>query len=128
MTLLEEIQATCTPEELASPNCHTIAAAVSTGRVKPISKVGGIGAIMDTLGPDGGAALLDALEAMTATNPAVKWGMKLILAGNFDFGLESSRAMIAALVPSPAKEALLAMSEVPDPVTWEQVQTAIVGA
>jgi hypothetical protein len=127
MTLLEEIQTKC-PELLADPNCHTIAATLNVGRVKPVSKIGGIGTIMDTLGPDGGAALLDSLEAMEAASPAVKWGMKLINAGTFDFGLASSRAMVTALVPSPAREALLAMSETPDPVTWEQVQTAILGA
>jgi hypothetical protein len=128
MTLLEEIQALCTPEELASPNCHTIAAALNVGRVKSVSKVGGVGTIMDTLGAENGAALLDNLEVMAATVPAVKWAFVMINAGTLDFGLDSTRAMITALVPSPAKEALLAMSEVPDPVTWEQVQTALVGA
>jgi hypothetical protein len=128
MTLLEEIQTKCAPEDLVSPNCHTIASTINVGRVKPVSKIGGIGTIMDTLGPVGGSALLDALEAMEATDSSVKWGMKLINAGNFDFGLASSRAMITALVPSPAREALLSMSETPDPVSWEQVQTAIVGA
>jgi hypothetical protein len=125
MTLLEEIQLKCSPEEILEGNFHNIAATVSAGRVKAVSKIGGVGTVMDTLGAEGGAALLDALEAMAATNSAVKWAFVLINNGTLDFGLDSTRAMITALVPSPAKEALLSMSEVPDPVTWKQCNDAI---
>lgn len=72
MTLLEEIQAKC-PELLVNPNCHTIAATLNVGRVKAVSKIGGIGTVLDTLGLINGALLLDSLETMAATLPEVKW-------------------------------------------------------
>lgn len=128
MTLLSEITAKCSPELIASQDHQAIADAVNVGRTKIASRIGGVGTIMDTLGPDGGAALLDALEAMGATDSKVKWGMRLINAGNFDFGLTSSRSMISALIPSPAKEAMLAISEVPDPISEFDVRCALYAA
>jgi hypothetical protein len=128
MTLLEEIQSKCSPALLASRDHQAIADAVNVGRTKIASRIGGVGTIMDTLGADGGATLLDNLEAMSSASSAVKWGMRLILAGNLDFGLDSTRSMITALVPSPAKEALLAVAEVPDAVSEFDVRCALYAA
>ena len=61
MTILEEIQAG--PFDLANRNDGEIAAALSIGRSKVITTLGGIGAVMEALGPIDGAALLDGLEA-----------------------------------------------------------------
>lgn len=129
MTLLAEIQALPNAAALlAAGNFHSIAAAVSAGRIKVISKEGGIGLIMNTLGPVGGAQLLEGFEVAAVTDLTVKWGLKLILAGTLDFGLPSTRAMIDTLVPEPARSALKAVAEVPDPVGWEACRTAVQGA
>lgn len=126
MTLYEEIQTKC-PELIALGNFHDIASAVNVDRKKSISMIGGIGTVLLALGSEGGAALLDSLEVMAATDSKIKYALKMIDSGTLDFGLDETRTMITAIVPSPAKEALLAISEVPDTVSWEQCRTAVQG-
>ena len=127
MTLLDEIQAKCSPELIASRDHGAIAAAVNVGRTKIVSRLGGIGAVMETLGPVDGAALLDSLEVTASTVPAVRWAFVLINRGELDFGSPATRAMIDQLVPSPAKEALLSLAEVPETITPQQVAKALEG-
>lgn len=127
MTLLEEIQAKCSPELRASRDHQAIADAVNVGRTRVAQKLGGIGLIMETLGPDDGAALLDQLDALSATNSAVKWAFVLINRGELDFGSPATRAMIDLLVASPAKELLLSVAVVNDHVTAARVANALDG-
>lgn len=126
MSLLEEIQAKCSPELIASRDYDAIAAAVSAGRTKVVQRLGGIGLVLETLGPTDGAALLDALESQAATVPALKWAFVLINRGELDFGSPATRAMIDLMVPGPAGDDLKAIAEVPDPVTASQVNQALV--
>jgi len=51
MSLREEILAVCTPAELAQRDDAKIAAKVSQGRTRIVSRPGGVGAVMRTLGP-----------------------------------------------------------------------------
>lgn len=125
MTLLEEIQSKCSPALIASRDYDAIAAAVNAGRTKVVPRLGGIGAVMETLGPVDGSALLDSLEGMIASVPAVKWAFSLVNRGELDFGSPATRVMIDQLVPSPAKELLLAVAEVPDPVSAHDVENVI---
>lgn len=125
MSLLTELQAKCSPELLASRDDVAIAAAASVGRTKIVQKLGGIGLVLETLGPTGGAALLDDLEAQAASVPALKWAWVLINRGELDFGSAATRGMIEALVPSPAKEALLAVAQVDDPVSVNEVSDCL---
>lgn len=122
--LYDDIQA-LDPALLASRDYQAIADALNAGRVKITSKLGGIGLVLETLGPTDGAALLDALEAQAASVPALKWAWVLINRGELDFGSAATRAMIAALVSEPARASLLAVAEVPDPVTAAQVEVAM---
>lgn len=125
MTLLQQIQAR--PDVIAlAPNTEAMAAALSVNRKKVVSTLGGIGTIMRALGPTAGGALLDQLEALSATNPAVKWAMVMIKAGTLDFGDASTRGMIDQLVTDPAANAALkAVAEVPDPISEFEVRVAI---
>lgn len=127
MTLLEEIQSKCSPELIASREHGAIAEAVSAGRTRVQTKLGGIGTVLETLGPDAGAALLDGLEAQAASIPALKWAWVLINRGELDFGSPATRAMIEVLVPSPAKEALLGVAVVADPVSASRIANALDG-
>lgn len=127
MTLLAEIQSKCSPGLIASRDHQAIADAVNVGRTKIVPKLGGIGLIMETLGPTDGAALLDQLDALSATNSAVKWAFVLINRGELDFGSAATRAMIDLLVQSPAKEALLSVAVVDDHVTAARVASAMDG-
>lgn len=125
MSLLAEIQAKCSPELIASRNYDAIAAAVNVGRTKIVSRLGGIGLVLETLGPTDGAALLDALEAQAASVPALKWAFVLINRGELDFGSPATRAMIDVLVPGAVGEALKAVAVQADPVTAIEVATAL---
>lgn len=125
MTLLQEIQAG--EFDLSNRDDGAIAAALSVGRKKVVKTLGGIGMVMETLGPANGAALLDSLEAMAATNSAVKWAFVLINRGELDFGSPATRAMIEQLVPPDAAAALKAIAEQPDTISAQQVAQALEG-
>lgn len=124
MTLYEEIQSLDTAL-ISSQDFQAIADTLSVGRVKVVPRLGGIGLVLETLGPTDGAALLDALEAQAATVPALKWAWVLINRGELDFGSPATRSMITALVSEPARASLLAVAEVPDLVTAAQVEVAM---
>ena len=122
--LYDDIQA-LDPALVASRDYQAIADALNAGRVKITSKLGGIGLVLETLGPTDGAALLDALEAQAATVPALKWAWVLVNRGELDFGSPATRAMIDALIPEPARTLLKAVAEEPDPVTAAAVEVAV---
>lgn len=125
MTLRDEILAG--GFDLQNRDDGAIATALSAGRTKIAPRLGGIGAVLETLGPVDGAALLDSLESMATTVPAVRWAFVLINRGELDFGSPATRAMIDQLVPSPAKGALLSLAEVPETITPQQVAKALEG-
>ena len=127
MTLLAEIQTKCSPELIASRDHDAIAAAVNAGRVKVVPTLGGIGTVLETLGPINGAELLDNLEAMAATNSAVKWAFVLINRGELDFGSTATRQMIDLLIPGAPGDALKAVAEKPDPLTPARIANILDG-
>ena len=127
-TLLTEIQTKCSAELLASRDHQAIADAVNVGRVRTVQRLGGIGVVMETLGPTAGAQLLDNLEAMSASTPAVKWAFVLINRGELDFGSAATQAMMDTLLDAPTAAALKAVAVVPDPVTPAQCAAAMDGS
>jgi hypothetical protein len=113
------------------PDTQAIADALSAGRTKVTQKLGGVGLVLETLGPDAGSALLDGLDALKAVSSPVKWAWVLIERGELDFGSPATRGMIQQLasggaIPEAAAAALLAIAEVPDPLTEWDVRVAIV--
>ncbi len=128
MITLADIQAKCSPELLASHDYQAIADAFNVGRTQVVTKLGGIGTVLETLGPVDGAALLDNLEAMADTVSAVKWAFVLINRGELDFGSPATRAMIDQLLPADAGAALKAVAEVADPVSAGEVELAMKNA
>lgn len=126
-TLLAELQAKCSPELLASRDHDAIAAAVNVGRVKVVPTLGGIGTVLEKLGPIGGAALLDSLEEISVTNSAVKWAFVLINRGELDFGSSATREMIDLLIPGAAGDALKAVAERDDHLTPARVANILDG-
>lgn len=130
MTLLDEIKAKCSPELLASQDADAIAAVVNVGRTRIVPRLGGIGAVMETLGEGDGPLVLDALDALKGTLPAVKWGWVLLERGELDFGSTVTRQMIDGLVMGGVMTeaqglAIKALAEQPDPVTEFDVRRAI---
>ena len=132
MTLLEEIQLKCDAALVAARDHQAIADAVNVARTRVTKRLGGIGLVLETLGPTNGAALLDTLQAMTATVPALKWAWFLIERGELDFGSAATRGMIDQLVVGGAMTAqvgatLKSVAEVPDHITAARVATAMTG-
>ena len=130
MTLLDEIKAKCSPELLASRDADAIAALVSVGRTSIVPRLGGIGAVMETLGAVDGPVVLDALDSLKATLPAVKWGWVLLERGELDFGSVVTRQLIDGLVMGGVMTdaqglAIKSMAEQPDPVSEFDVRRAI---
>ena len=130
MTLLDEIKAKCSVEMLASRDSDAIAALVSVGRTSIVPRLGGIGAVMETLGAVDGPVVLDALDSLKATLPAVKWGWVLLERGELDFGSVVTRQLIDGLVMGGVMTdaqglAIKSLAEQPDPVSEFDVRRAI---
>lgn len=127
MTLLEEIQAKCTPEEIASKEHGLIAAKVSINRTAPnLTKEIGHGSILETIGITKGTAFLDAIY----NTPSLKYVIPL---------LEQGRLMAASpLIPQACAgyvamgiitreeaDALIALGKMPAPVSVREVIEAM---
>ena len=130
MTLMDEIKAKCSAELLAGQDADAIAAAVNVGRTRIAPRLGGIGAVMETLGAVDGPLVLDALDSLKATMPAVRWGWVLLERGELDFGSTVTRQMIDGLVTGGVMTeaqglAIKALAEQPDPVAEFDVRCAI---
>lgn len=129
MTLIDEIRAKCSADLIAARDTTAIAAVVSAGRTRVMSKEIGVGAILLVLQPHGGE-FLDGLVSLGAQDRNAFWAMELIKAGTFDVGLDGTRAQmhaLAAAIPSlaPAFGALMSLAEQPDPVTELAVRIAL---
>ena len=114
---------------LPARNDVAIAAVLSADRVRIEPKRVGIGTILATMRPNGGA-FLDALEQLAATDSNVKWTLKLIEQSNFDIGLPATREeLIAFAGEHPALtaniQALLAVAEISDPIHYNAVSDAL---
>lgn len=132
MTLLEEIKTKCSAELLASQDADAIAAVVNVGRTRIVPRLGGIGAVMETLGAVDGPLVLDALDSLKGTVPAVKWGWVLLERGELDFGSTVTRQLIDSLTAGGVMTAeqagkLKALAVVPAPVTTQDVIAAMEG-
>lgn len=114
------------------PDTQAVADALSVGRVRVVETLGGVGVVMEALGPVAGAAVLDGLDALRATSSPVKWAWVLIERGELDFGSAATRGMIEQMAadgmfPAEVATALLAVAEVPDPISAYEVQIAVYG-
>ena len=113
-----------------SRNDVALAAYLSQGR-KPIiqSRTIGIGTVLSVLAPDGGA-FLDAIEALAAVDPNIKWGLKLLERGELDIGMAATRGLldgIAANVISlaPSITVLLALAETEATIDVDKLSYAL---
>ncbi|WP_153117386.1 hypothetical protein [Rhodocyclus tenuis] len=115
---------------LLARNDAALAAMLSVDRTRRGPRLIGIGTILDTLGPEPGAALLDALYALRDTVPAIKWAWVLIDRGELDVSLDSVRGQIDALVSQGVMTAAQAgainsLAEVADPVSVSDVSAIL---
>ena len=106
-----------------------IAALLNEPKMVLVERMAELGTPRKYLGAEAGAALLDQMEALSATNPTVKWGFELLKRGALDLSLDSTRAMLDALLPPEAASVLKGLAEqtVTAGVTWQQVRDALEG-
>ena len=127
MTLLEEIQQKCTPEEIAAGDFHLLATKVSAGRTIPKKTSLGEGTILEVLGITAGNAFLDVID----TVPDYRHVRKIVARGDFDMSTSVSQAGVQALVPSvltqEQADALMNLGKETSIVSWETCRTAVQG-
>lgn len=78
----EEIIAKCSPELIASRDCHAIAAAVNVGRKRPNKKEIGYGSIIEAVGFEVGNTISDELTS----NPIYRYVKPLLEQGRLLIG------------------------------------------
>ena len=124
-----------TPEQIAAIEPYladrndVAIAALLPPKVTIVSTPIGIGTILAVLAPNGGA-FLDALETAGASDPNVKWALKLIEQSNFDVGIAATRQQMQAFAQAaPAFAdgivALLATAERAEPNHYNAVSDAL---
>ena len=129
MTLLEEIQSKCTPEEIASKEHGLIATKVSLGRTQPdLHKEIGHGSILETIGITKGTALLDAIYA----TPSLKYVVPLLEQGRLKaasplIAIACAGFVAASIITSEEAEALVNLGKMPAPVSVYEVIEAMKG-
>ena len=104
-------------------------ASLLPAKVSIVSTPIGIGTILAVLAPNGGA-FLDALESAGASDPNVKWALKLIEQSNFDVGMGATRAQMGAFAQAAPTlaggiAALLATAERTEPTHYNAVSDAL---
>ena len=128
MSLLEEIQASCTAEEIAAGDFHVLATKVSVGRTVPKKTSIGEGTILEILGITAGNAFLDVIDNV----PDYRHVKKIVARGDFDMSTGVSQAGVQALVPAiltqEQADALKNLGKEAAPVTWEACRAAVQGA
>ena len=129
MTLLDEIQAKCSPAQIAARGddggLSAIAAAVNVGRTKPSGLLIGKGAVLTAIGLAAGNALLDVIDS-AADFRHVKG---LLDASNLVVSSPLVMGAIQAFVPQVLTQAqanvLLSLAVIPDPATEQQCSVAM---
>jgi hypothetical protein len=93
----------------------------------------GPGTLMAALGPADAAVLLNSIEAAGATDPVMKWGLKVIEMGVFDVAQQASRDQLEAMVTAGAitaaqRDLLFALSKRERYQSWSEYNDTYVDA
>ncbi len=128
MTLLDEINAKCSPELIAAKEHGEIARIVSIGRTKPSTREIGNGTILEVLGLVAGNAMLDAINVM----PNFRHVKPLVERGRLVVGSPLVAASLGAFVAGNVitqahADKLLAIAVEPAPVSVGEVIKAMEG-
>lgn len=126
MTLLEEIILKVPPALLDTRDTQAIADALNVGRVKRQFTQVGRGLILEVMGMEDGSAFLDTLQSLSQFRhvfPLIESGTLELMSGRLE---ESMTQLVAAgALTLGDAEALLALAEVPDPVSEFEVRSAL---
>ena len=129
MSLLAEIQAKCTPAQIADRGVvgglSTIAAVVSAGRTRPSGTLIGKGAVLATIGLAAGNAFLDVIDS-AADFRHVKGlldASNLVVSSPLVVG--AIQAFVPQVLTQAQADALLALTVTPDPVSERDCSVAM---
>lgn len=105
-----------------------IAATLTASYKKVVSTLGSYALVLASV--DNGGELLDKLDAASASDANLRWAMRALEEGRFDFGLARVRAGWDALagagvITATEAAALKGIAEVPDTVTIPEVAEAM---
>ena len=128
MSLLAEIQSKCPPELIAAKEHGQIAALVSAGRTRPSTKEIGNGTILETIGLQYGNAMLDVIysdQQFRHVKPLLEQGRLIV---GSPLVVATIQGMAAnGVIPAAARDALLALTVEPAPVSVQEVIKAMEG-
>lgn len=128
MSLLDEIKAKCPPELIAAKEHGQIAALVSAGRTRPSAREIGNGTILETIGLTHGNAMLDVIyndANFRHVKPLLEQGRLIV---GSPLVVETIQGMAAnGVIPAAARDALLALTVEPAPVSVQEVIKAMEG-
>ena len=134
MTLKEEIELKCTPEEIAIGNYHVIADKVNVGRFKTVLvQIEDVQAYLQTEGAWWTIKTVAATEAHPCRTAAMAiLDVATARYKNLDTSLPIVGSMLSALRDASAitqvqYDYITTMGKVPDPVTWKQCNDAMDG-
>lgn len=125
-----------TVPEIAMANSRAsdvlLAASLSAGRTRIVSRMVGVDDVLEQLAPAGGDFLESLQQIAASGNTQIKWTVHLIEDGKLDAGRAVTRAQaqaLAASVPSlaPAIAKLLALAEAPAPIDTAAVSAILNG-
>jgi hypothetical protein len=93
----------------------------------------GIGSIMDALGPQDGADLLDNVQALAPTSAVLRWGFRALESSGVDLSLANARAQFealtaAGLMTAAQRDALFALSRRERHPSWAEFHNIKVDA
>lgn len=129
MTLLEEIQSKCTPEEIASGEHGMIAEKVSIGRTRKNHREIGNGTILEVLGLTTGNAMLDAINNTAEyryVKPLIEQGRLIV---SSDLVTAAINSLVGASIMTRQQgDSLIAVGQDPAPVSVADVINALKGA
>lgn len=127
MTKEEILQTVTDSEELKAllPDTEEIAKRLSVGKYDLRETTIGEGTLMDVLGAQHGADILDAMDELAKTNNVIRRGMKLLYEAKLDLALTSTRTMLDAVLSPEDAAKLKALAEYPITISEFDVRCAL---
>ena len=106
--------------------------ALNKNRKAPKQTYSGYGHVMEVLGDEAGAQLLDTLEQLGANSSPIKWAFRLLERGVLDLGSSETRKALdklalAGIIPENSAKLLKDSALVDDPIPLNQISEVLNG-
>lgn len=129
MSLLDEIQARCTGQQIANRGVDgglaIIAAAVSAGRTKPSGLEIGKGAVLSSMGLTAGNAFLDMIDSASDFRHVRGLLSDGRLIVSSPLVMRTIQGFVPMLLTQEQADALLALAVISDPVSEQECSVAM---